>query len=277
MLKQSPAMQVTATGYKLKAELTDLSRQYNTPGLDPAAKAKIKQDMTDKTDKLQKLDQFIMSVKEPDATKIAESSRKLWTDSPELATQYKNYEEFADQFSQDLKQTRSVFHDDLANIKTKMATLDIDPDYKGTMQSAYQIITQLANKKLAGEITLGIQNRLKKGDLKGAYDYATGWQRSLQVKPGTGILPSSGAQPASPDTPETFEQQVANVRKINKANTSAAGVNVSLRNIARSAGILNDPQTQLAAIERDHKAGLMDDATYNKLKNDVLVRQAAEQ
>ena len=187
LMAASPAMQFTAQGFKLKSNLEDLTKKYNQPGIDAAIKTKIKKDMESNYDALQRLDTFIMGVKEPDATKIAESARKLWTESPELANQYKNYESFADDYATKLKATRSAFHADLDNIKTRIATMDIDPNYVGTMQNSVQVINSLADKKLAASIDLGLKNRMSRNDLKGAYDYVTGWARNLQAK-SKGIL-----------------------------------------------------------------------------------------
>lgn len=263
LLKQSPAMQITYQGYKIKSQLEDISQQYNTPGLDAKTKSKLKKDMESKYDQLQRMDHFIMSVKEPDATKIAETARKLWTENPTLATQYENYDQFAGEFDANIKQTRGVFHNDLARLQTRLATMDIDPDYEQTMLSAITAIRAMPDKKLAGRIDAERQRLLQAGDLKGAYDYVTRWANSPQTK-----QPAAGT-PA----PISFEDAVASQKRVNAANTTATGLN--WRDVPQKLGLTTDWNTRLKAIERDYKAGVMTEDQYNKLRNEISVNVAA--
>jgi hypothetical protein len=274
LMQKSPAMQVTATGYKLKSDLQDLSQQYNTPGLDPAVKAQLKQTMDAKIDKLQQLDQFIMDVKEPDPVKVETEARKSWSENTnDMQKNYKNYDDYLQQFSDSLNKTRSAFHGDLDNIKFKIAYGVNIRDAQQQIDTNMKYLKANVNPKLYAQIDKGNENRLKKDqNLPDALDYTTQWVNSIKTK-----NPAPTPSLSSASSGQNFDQQVDQARKNNQANTSAMGVNLNLRNIAERVGLINDPQTQLAALERDHNAGIYTDATYNKIKNDILVRQAARQ
>lgn len=221
LMKTSPAMQVMGTGYELKNQIQDLSRQYNTPGLDPVVKAKIKTDMTAKLDQYQKLDQFIINIKEPDATKIAESARKLWADNPQLATQFKNYDEFSSDFANNLKQTRSAFHDDIANIKKRMETMDISPTYQEDMRFALDLIQQIPNtNKDKNAITAKINDLTAKKDYAALYKFAIPLANTLKT-PAAVTAPAPGAGNIS-DVAEIPSAGAVRLADVAKAVTSGA-------------------------------------------------------
>ena len=122
VMDKNPALSFISRGHGIKSELENLSAQYATPGLDPEAKTALKTQIGKKLSLLQTLDEMIMQVKEPDAARISESARKVWSDNPQLQTQYRNYDEFLPAYSSEVQKTRSHFHNNLKAIKINMAT-----------------------------------------------------------------------------------------------------------------------------------------------------------
>lgn len=180
LMKTSPAMYVTATGYKLKQQIEDLDQKYNTPGLPQDIKDKIKQERQEKYFKLKQLDDLVMSINEPDSTKLNESAKKLWMENPGYAAQYKSYDDFLTDYAANLKKTRSKFHDDLAAMQIRAATIDIDPNYNDRVQTALSYVASVDDKKHARMIQNGLERRLREGKLKEAYDYIVNWEQYLK-------------------------------------------------------------------------------------------------
>ncbi|MEN6421328.1 MAG: hypothetical protein ABFD76_05215 [Smithella sp.] len=185
LLKQSPAMQITYQGYKIKSQLEGISRQYNTPGLDAKTKTKLKKDMEAKYDQLQRMDNFIMSVKEPDAAKVAGDAQKFWIENQgqKILSKYTDYNEFLQDYTNDIKQTRGVFHNDLARLQRRLATMDISPTYDQDIRTGLDLIASLPDTNKDKKAIMNHINDLQsKKDYAGLYQYVMPWAKHLTAQ-----------------------------------------------------------------------------------------------
>lgn len=204
MVRSNPMIMVIANGKKLQMDLDNLSGQYKTPGLDAATKEKIGGDIKAKREQLEKLDYFIMASKDPDPVKVAAEAHKTWTDNPDLATQYKNYDEYHQAFADSIRTARGRFHEGINNIKFFEATKDISPTYLEDVQSAQALVAAMPDQAKAQQISAHGKKLLSQGKYKEAHEYMTQWGKYLQNAPRQAPPKSQAPQKDTRAVPHKF-------------------------------------------------------------------------
>jgi hypothetical protein len=118
MFKSNPSLGFMANGYAMRGDLTRMQEQLKDPNLPPAQAAELRTKYAATLSKFETLDQLIMAEKQPDQAKIVETARKTWSEDPTMATKYKNFDEFLQEFHKDVKNVRGVFQEDIKKLKT---------------------------------------------------------------------------------------------------------------------------------------------------------------
>lgn len=117
-LQKNPGLAMLVYGFKLRGTLLDMQDKMNNPDLTPQQQTSLRQEYDVVLQKFNNLDQLIMAAKEPDQTKIVESARRVWSENPDMAAQYKNFDGFLTAFQSDIKNARGVFHDEIKRLRS---------------------------------------------------------------------------------------------------------------------------------------------------------------
>lgn len=117
MMKTNPSLGFMVHGYALKRDLLDLQDKIQSPGLTDDQRSALKKEYGGKLRRFEQLDQLIMAEKTPDQAKIVAEARKTYADTPELATKFPSFEQFLTEFSKNVTNARSTFHDDVKKLK----------------------------------------------------------------------------------------------------------------------------------------------------------------
>lgn len=116
--KAYPALEYVVQGQQLKSELTGLQAQLKEPGLPPENRTVIQAAYDKKLTHFKNLDTLITNAKAPSQEKIIQAARQTYTDTPELHTQYPQFDKFLDAFTKDAERGRSAFRDDIKAFET---------------------------------------------------------------------------------------------------------------------------------------------------------------
>jgi len=262
-----------------KDEIARLDEQLKNKNLTPK-QTEILEKQRDKAKKLfYELDTLIMKVEQPSPEKVLAAKHREWNEYPALQQQFRDFNAYSEDFDKKILNARSEFHKDAEILKAKdreyetsKALEAIDPNFDEKMQQAKATIQASGHPK-AGAILRETQRLFSTGDIAKGFDYAQKWNNYLQQSGTT----AAGANNTNKNKTVSFNEGIAREHAEDKAWTSAAGVNVRPRNIAETLGLINDPKTQLSAIDRDWKAGLMSDQQHEEIRNKVLSRIAARQ
>lgn len=116
--KAYPALEYVVQGQQLKSELTGLQTQLKEPGLPPEKRTVIQSAYDKKLTHFENLDTLITNARAPSQEKIIQAARQTYTDTPQLQTQYPQFDKFLDAFQKDATQARSVFQKDIKEFKS---------------------------------------------------------------------------------------------------------------------------------------------------------------
>lgn len=145
--KAYPALEYVVQGQQLKSELTGLQTQLKEPGLPPEKRTVIQAAYDKKLTHFKNLDTLITNAKAPSQEKIIQAARQTYTDTPELHTQYPQFDKFLDAFTKDAERGRSAFRDDIKAFETAGSATPVE------QQTALTDIQKLVAEVKTGKYT----------------------------------------------------------------------------------------------------------------------------